>query len=181
MLNLVIQMLSWEMIQSLLLHRNPILKLSKESIFLKFSGRRPQIFDPKKDIFSVPWNTVLTKGVENWEMRRKLYGCSAFGSDTPFIMDNEIPLLILNISVTRTWRFMLCIKTEPSFSTCDLSIPTLVQQSIILSIDRPCFSRSMSAIRSKALFLSFSFMLSWPAIHLLGFHPLWKKERNKGK
>ena len=142
-----------------------ILKITKESIFLKFSGRRPQIFDPKKDIFSVPWNTVLTKGVENWEKHRKLYGCSASGSDTPFIMENEIPLLILNISVTRTWRFMLCIKTEPSFSTCDLSIPNLVQQSKILYFDLPCsFPFQVCYLVKTILFLSFSFALPWPTI-----------------
>ena len=181
MLNLVIQMLSWEMIQSFLLHRNPILKLSKESIFLKFSGRRPQIFDPKKDIFSVPWNTVLTKGVENWEMHRKLYGCSASGSDTPFIMGNEIPLLILNISVTRTWRFLLCIETEPSFSTCDLSIPNLVQQSKILSFDLPCFFPFQVCYLVKSHFIPFFFVYITMAnntdfIYLVFIHYESKKE-----
>ena len=48
-------------------------------------------------------------------------------------MDSEIPLLILNISVTRTWRFLLCIETEPSSSTCDLSIPNNQEFYLLIS------------------------------------------------
>ena len=80
-----------------------ILKFSKESIFLKVSGRRLQIFGPKKDILFMPWNTVLTYDAENWEIHRKSWGCSALGSNIPFV------------SVTSTWKFLLCVETEPSF------------------------------------------------------------------
>ena len=37
-------------------------------------------------------------------------------NDETFIMNDEIPLLILNASVARTLRFLLCTETEPSFS-----------------------------------------------------------------
>ena len=158
-----------------------ILKFSKESIFLKFSKRRLQIFGPKK-VYSlcheILWSLTVRK-IEKYIANYK--DVQLFGSNVPFIMDSEIPLLILNISVIRTWRFLFCIETEPSFPTCDLPRPNFVQQSIILSIDLPCFFRSRSAIRSKAiLFLSFSFTLLSMASNtdfIYGFHSLWKQEK----
>ena len=74
-------------------------------------------------------------------------------------MDNEIPLLVLNIFVARTWRFLLCIETEPFFSICDLSTSNLVQQSIMLFFNLPCFLSFRSAIWSKNnLFLFFVYV-----------------------
>ena len=65
---------------------------------------------------SVTWNAAFTNGAENLEIHRKLQGRSALGSNILLIMADEIPLLILNISVARTLRHPLCMETEPSFS-----------------------------------------------------------------
>ena len=45
-------------------------------------------------------------------MYLKLKKCLAFGLITFFVMDDEVLLLILNISVAKTWRFQICMERK---------------------------------------------------------------------
>ena len=44
----------------------------RNQYFRNFLEEGSEIYDPKKDILSAPWNTVLTNGAENWEIHLKL-------------------------------------------------------------------------------------------------------------
>ena len=87
------------------------LNLSKSLLFFRLPGTRSHIFGSRFKILSVPWYTMFIHDLENWEFW-KLF---LFIVNISFMRGVDRPLLILYISVAKTWIFSSWIETEQLF------------------------------------------------------------------
>ena len=85
-------------------------------IFLSLFGKRFQILGPVKEMLSVPWYTVFTDDLLNWETYLGLWGCSFLGSNNSVMSGGRNLLLTLKISVARFWRILLWIEKSKIWS-----------------------------------------------------------------